>query len=242
MTADFSSKELHVRQLYDSCKAGNIILLQGENATLGPGAKLELTEENHIYHLFFGKRTVNNNKGDETTLNESFHDNSGYKCTWKSSDSLLVMEYGPQKPSPLIAAFDLDGTIIKTKSGRLPFRTTSDDWMFWDPCVPKKLHTLSLLGYRIVIFTNQGGIPYGNPVQIEFQTKLQAVMEAIGSCPIFLLASINDDDYRKPRPKMWSYFVHRKNRGEVNMSDSFFIGDAAGRIAEWKKGSFKNDI
>ena len=56
-----------------------------------------------------------------------------------------------------IAAFDLDGTIIKTKSGRV-FPKDKNDWVFFNDNVKKILYNLCNNNYKIVIFTNQKGI------------------------------------------------------------------------------------
>ena len=37
-----------------------------------------------------------------------------------------------------VAGFDLDGTLIKTKSGRT-YPKNENDWDWWNPSVPKKL-------------------------------------------------------------------------------------------------------
>lgn len=56
-----------------------------------------------------------------------------------------------------MAGFDMDWTIIKTKSGKT-FAVDSDDWDFLFPEVKPKLQQLHKDGFRIVIFTNQGGV------------------------------------------------------------------------------------
>lgn len=56
--------------------------------------------------------------------------------------------------APKIAAFDLDGTLIATKSGNR-FARDESDWRFFDKGVPKRLQELYNTGHHIVIFTNQ---------------------------------------------------------------------------------------
>ena len=53
-----------------------------------------------------------------------------------------------------IAAFDLDGTIITTSSGRT-FAKDRNDWQILYPEVPGKLKELSRKGFKIVFLTNQ---------------------------------------------------------------------------------------
>ena len=53
-----------------------------------------------------------------------------------------------------IAAFDMDGTIITTKSGKT-FAKDRDDWQLLYPEVPGKLKELNRKGFKIVFLTNQ---------------------------------------------------------------------------------------
>lgn len=83
-----------------------------------------------------------------------------------------------------IASFDIDGTIIKTKSGR-KFATGPADWVFWDKSVPKKLKEYDENGYRIVFFTNQAGVEKGNAKLQDLMSKFEAIVESI-DCPVFV--------------------------------------------------------
>ena len=65
---------------------------------------------------------------------------------------------GSDRSKKKIAAFDLDGTIIVTKSGKA-FPKDVDDWCLFDSKLPKYLNKLTQeLDYRFVIITNQMGI------------------------------------------------------------------------------------
>lgn len=164
---------------------------------------------------------------------------SCWDCRWSESESLLVMTYGDQRSSRAIASFDLDGTIIDTKSGKMPFNTTPDDWRFWHKCVPGKLLSAHRAGYRIVVFTNQAGMPHGNPSRRDFQEKLQAVTESLGQVPMILFAAKVDNKYRKPSCGMMDYFIKFENDGvEIDRVESYYIGDAAGRMKDWKPGRY----
>ena len=252
----------------DHCIAGATPLKKGEETIVGSGAIIELLPGKQTYVIFFGKRVIESNNEQLGAVKRNLEhetidsknpkakkSNSQFSirkffpslnnpstkpfiCEWKTVDSLEIMTCGIQTPSSLIASFDLDGTITETKSGRLPFRTTPDDWRFWHSCVPKKLHTIRDAGYRVVVFTNQGGMNYGNPPLDEFKIKIQAVTESIGDVPMLLIAAMGDDNSRKPQIGMWEHFVAIENQGlEVELEQSYFIGDAAGRIANWKKGT-----
>lgn len=63
--------------------------------------------------------------------------------------------------SDKVAAYDMDGTLIKTMSGNV-FPKNIDDWQMLYSEVVGKLKTLSKEGYKIVVFTNQAGITTKN--------------------------------------------------------------------------------
>lgn len=63
--------------------------------------------------------------------------------------------------SDKIAAYDMDGTLIKTMSGNV-FPKNIDDWQMLYSEVVGKLQTLNKEGYKIVVFTNQAGITTKN--------------------------------------------------------------------------------
>ena len=51
-------------------------------------------------------------------------------------------------------AFDLDYTLIKTKSGK-KFPDNEDDWMWLNENVPKKLEKFHYDGYHVIVVSNQ---------------------------------------------------------------------------------------
>ncbi|CAJ0751038.1 2260_t:CDS:10 [Entrophospora sp. SA101] len=42
------------------------------------------------------------------------------------------------------------------------------------------------------------------------------------------------DIYRKPRIGIWKYFIETENNDLIDLENSFYVGDAAGRIRNWK--------
>eukprot|EP00210_Caulerpa_lentillifera_P002575 g2470.t1 len=56
-----------------------------------------------------------------------------------------------------VACFDLDATLVKTK-GTSPFPKDANDWVLFHDTVPDKLQELYSKDFRLVMFTNQGGI------------------------------------------------------------------------------------
>ena len=135
--------------------------------------------------------------------------------------------------------FDIDWTIIQTKSGR-KFATSSADWKWWDESVPKKLRELDAEGYRLVFFTNQGGVEKGKVTIQELQSKFEAIVSGINA-DIFVFASTGESHFRKPSPLMWDLFESKFNGGfGLNKLQCKYIGDAAGRPKEWSPGKSKD--
>jgi bifunctional polynucleotide phosphatase/kinase len=134
-----------------------------------------------------------------------------------------VKEAGPVR----VAAFDFDGTLVVPKSGKT-HPTAASDWALWNPAVANRLRQLHAEGYRLAIFTNQKQGAKGLTREARKQRVEQAVA-AIG-VPMDVFMAFEDDIYRKPCPGMWELFVSLLGR-VVDMSASFFVGDAAGRPA-----------
>lgn len=99
-----------------------------------------------------------------------------------------------------VAAFDLDGTLIATKSGR-KFPKDSYDWRWWDKRIPniikelyddgwaqskvpalavhvRLMYTYHLHSYRIVIFSNQNGLNSKNREQA-FVKKMEDILSQV---------------------------------------------------------------
>ena len=77
-----------------------------------------------------------------------------------------------------IAAFDLDGTLITTKSKRR-FPKDKDDWKLLNEMVALKLQNLHKGGYTIVVFTNQKNLEK-RMSKADFKEKCCNIQEAIG--------------------------------------------------------------
>jgi len=64
---------------------------------------------------------------------------------------------------------------------------------------------------------------------------LNQVCSRLGIPFNFLAATEKDHIYRKPRPGMWYLFNERLNQSQnIDLDKSFYVGDAAGRVANWK--------
>lgn len=127
-----------------------------------------------------------------------------------------------------VAAFDLDGTLIKPKSGNIR-PGTSEDWMFWHNSVPKKLKEAHEAGYQVVIFSNQNYRQDSNEAR-SFNQKLKMLGPAI-NVPFYLFAGFEKDCHRKPMIGMWELFKEVSG-AEVDLQASYYVGDAAGRMGD----------
>lgn len=157
-----------------------------------------------------------------------------------------------------INSFDLDDTLVKTKSG-VKFARTADDWKWWNDIVPLKLKEWinSKPNERlIVIFTNQGGVtnnqqPAKPSVSFEkLLGRLHLILTELSPLPVLLYAATKKSaadtklnkgspaelhkHYRKPGIGMWEHMVQDLG-ASVNTGSLLYVGDAAGR-----KNDFSN--
>ncbi|XP_041455017.1 bifunctional polynucleotide phosphatase/kinase-like [Lytechinus variegatus] len=151
---------------------------------------------------------------------------------WKEEGKLLVYKSVGVKAGSKIVCFDMDGTLITTSSGKV-FAQNADDWKIIYSEVPGKLKKLHDGGYKIVIFTNQLGISKGKLTVKEFRRKLGNVVKKLG-VPVQAFAATSGGVYRKPMTGMWEYLLSKGNDGiAIDVKASMYIGDAAGRPADW---------
>ncbi|ORX93117.1 PNK3P-domain-containing protein, partial [Basidiobolus meristosporus CBS 931.73] len=181
-------------------------------------------------HPFFSKKQAT----DKTTKEP---------VTWKEHGTLLVGETEHVSGRDKIAAFDLDGTIITVK-GKHVHPKNADDWRFLFDNIPKKLEELHQNGYKIVLFSNQGGLKPRNgkisPKRAMFMTKVQNIARNL-EVPLQIFVSTAYDHYRKPLGGMWEHLATKANDGvEIDIQSSTYVGDAAGRPAGWKHGVKKD--
>ncbi|XP_071966339.1 bifunctional polynucleotide phosphatase/kinase isoform X2 [Engystomops pustulosus] len=163
------------------------------------------------------------------------------KDTWEEHGKLLVFNKKGVQPSSKVAGFDIDGTIITTKSGKV-FPTSADDWRILYPEVPKKLKALLADGYKVVFFTNQMGISRGKLRPEVFKAKAEAILDHLG-IPVQIFVATGMGIYRKPVTGMWDYLCEKANDGiTVNKDECIYVGDAAGRPANWAPDRKKKDF
>jgi bifunctional polynucleotide phosphatase/kinase len=134
-----------------------------------------------------------------------------------------------------IVIFDLDGTIVKTKSGKI-HPINSDDWVFNYSNV---VDVFSKLDNTIIgVITNQKGIKSTNNL-IDWQKKLNNIMKHIKFN--FVFASLKDDRYRKPMIGSWQYIKdnYLKNFNLQSNEQIIYVGDACGRQNDFSDTDLK---
>eukprot|EP00727_Mastigamoeba_balamuthi_P009307 m51a1_g5 putative dna 3 phosphatase (656) ;mRNA; r:16590-19825 len=156
----------------------------------------------------------------------------GGGVVWTRDGSLLVLNADSSPRSRTVCGFDMDDTLITTRSGRV-FATGRSDWKWLFECIPDKLRALHAEGKKVVIFTNQGGVNgkngYDETKERMICGKIEDMVAELGF-PVLALVATTEDVYRKPATNMWDYMARRLNGGAApDLSTSIFVGDAAGR-------------
>ncbi|KAI1007274.1 hypothetical protein K3495_g946 [Podosphaera aphanis] len=147
-----------------------------------------------------------------------------------------------EKNKVKIAGFDLDSTLISTASGKV-FPKNAQDWKWWNNSVITKLRSLYRDdGFLVAVISNQAGLslnPGTGPKSRlpDFKTKITAVCEEL-DIPIYIFAATEKDLFRKPSTGIWTELrkeIKCEALEEINLKESFFVGDAAGRLARKNK-------
>lgn len=144
--------------------------------------------------------------------------------SWKSPNTIL----GKQTTLIRIAAFDLDTTLITTKT-RAKFPKSANDWRLLNNQVTRSFSELSAQGYVLVIFTNQAGVSNGRITESFIRIRLEGILSALKE-DIGVLVATGKDNFRKPGTGMWDYLMQLAGGADrVDKKNSFYVGDAAGR-------------
>ncbi|KAL1745447.1 polynucleotide kinase 3 phosphatase-domain-containing protein [Schizophyllum fasciatum] len=131
-----------------------------------------------------------------------------------------------------VAAFDLDGTVIKSSFGKGVPKAKAGvlaTFEWWNSVVPKKLEEVYNEGYAILLITNQALKP--GPLRT-WKEKMTTLAFALPKVPFRLFAATEKDGYRKPMIGMWNELerIYAAEGITINKSESFYVGDAAGRV------------
>ena len=146
-------------------------------------------------------------------------------------DRQLIYECNFKHKKGKIASFDLDGTIITTKSGNR-FPKDKNDWVLFNDSVADTLAEFDENEYDIVFFTNQKPLEKNVEKQKNFLDKINNIIDKI-NLPITYFICINNGYYRKPCTGAFDVFMREYGIDSLD-NNSFYCGDAAGRPEGWK--------
>lgn len=121
------------------------------------------------------------------------------------------------------ACFDLDGTLITTKSNR-KFPKDKTDWKFLFNNVKEKLTELINKKYCIIIISNQ------SKIKTDWIDKINDIHHEL-NIDIKVFCSISHNKYRKPLPSFYREFIPCKK--------GFYCGDACGRENDFSDSDYK---
>ena len=141
---------------------------------------------------------------------------------WKQRDSCHYLKY-KEPEGNFLALFDLDSTIICTKSGK-SWSAKIDDWKLM-PKVEDKLKEVALSGGLLAIVTNQ--LESAKLPSSQLKEKIGNVVKRL-DIPMYVFMSSKRDYYRKPCPGMYDLLL-TEIPGKFDLESSYFVGDAAGR-------------
>ena len=164
---------------------------------------------------------------------------SGASPKWTALHGSFMARVDPAcAPNAKVAAFDLDDTLQKTRSGRPGYLVSDlDDFVFWSDRVADVVRSVHKRGHAVVIFSNQGGVKGaldGKRADV-VRRRVDALANTL-DVPLHFFcgtqkgAEKDPFGYRKPQTGAWRYFEKHCNGGtEVDLSASYYVGDAAGR-------------
>lgn len=154
---------------------------------------------------------------------------------WKAFQTVIFLgQEDGLEASEKIAAFDFDGCLVRTSVRKVG----ADAWSLHYSSIPEKLQSYYNKGYKLVIFTNESNIDrWKNSRQKAIDSKLGRLEGFIKRVKVpmqvFVACGIEGtgDSFRKPKSGMWRLMERHFNSGIViDMEQSFYVGDAAGRI------------
>lgn len=148
------------------------------------------------------------------------------KVTWNNNDEYLHGQTKNFEFKSKLAIFDLDNTIITTKSGKT-FPTNENDWKFLYENTVELLQDLNERDYSVIIVSNQGGIDAKKQTAESWTNKLNDIVKDL-AIDICIFCSCGSNHWRKPSPNIFQRLILEKC-DDVNYKKSFYCGDAAGR-------------
>jgi bifunctional polynucleotide phosphatase/kinase len=130
-----------------------------------------------------------------------------------------------------IALFDVDGTLIQSKSGRR-YADSVDDWIFTYESVPDVLHSYYDDGWTVALISNQS--VWNEDSRSKLESVLKALHRINGWVPWCLVATGSargknaDTVYRKPARGLYDVLLRQLGRSECDIKELCMCGDAVG--------------
>jgi bifunctional polynucleotide phosphatase/kinase len=146
---------------------------------------------------------------------------------WTTIGSVLVRP-SAWKARKQVLFLDLDNTIVRTRSGNV-FPRDSGDWTWLYGGMDRALRDVLAAGIGVCVVTNQLGCVLGTEKGRKMTDRVDQILEE-GWLDLLVLASVKDDEYRKPRPGILP--LVSRLVGEVDVSTCLYVGDAAGRAGD----------
>lgn len=135
----------------------------------------------------------------------------------------------PREFTGRIALFDIDGTLVHSRSGRR-WAQDADDWIWASQTVPAKLDNYWREGWTVCLMSNQSQwskdptLPKG-----KVETILTTIETSFGWKPwCFLATHPKDTVYRKPARGMYDALLTALSITTNAVTDLHMCGDAAG--------------
>ena len=129
-----------------------------------------------------------------------------------------IQTFNPDANLKKYVAFDLDYTLIKTKSGK-KFPDNEDDWMWLNENVPKKLEKFHYDGYHVIVVSNQSS------KKVEcVANKVKQIFDKLSITATVFICYGNE--YRKPNRRVINEHIN-------SQLIEFYCGDACGRLGDF---------
>ena len=241
LKANYEKKHVEASCLGKNYSAYNgFALVQGKAYIFEDGGLLELLIGQNAFLIHFETNATFDADHVKTipqlftAMTDPFEESnevSKINGTWDLLDkTLLIFTPNMLQHCSHVAAFDLDGTLIKTKSGQR-FPKDNSDWTVAFANAKEKIRDLYMQsGYKLVLFSNQSSLERDSHKIPQFKEKIEAILNHF-ALPIQVFLATGKDIYRKPAPGMWNTMINLM--GDVTLSKSFYVGDAAGRGKNW---------
>nr|PVC50340.1 hypothetical protein MACL_00002376 [Theileria orientalis] len=183
-----------------------------------------------------------------------------FKCPegWTMYRSVLYKKYKDPKPSTRFAIYDMDNTLMFTPSlfvqelakgvmVQVAKPVIPNDFALYSKNLRDKLLNELGKGRGILVVSNQRGLLENFQFVYRILERVDLLLKEI-DLPLYIFLATRHDIYRKPgnlvplhfgsAPGILLFFEKYLNSGlKIDFSDSFYVGDAAGRRLPYKVSS-----